>query len=191
MGKLLPVILALAGILGGGAAGYVLRPAPDGAGYAPSPADPAEEGYEAEAEAAASGAPAASGHAAPEAEAEAGAAAETGEGGTPGLPEYVKLSNQFVVPVVEDGRVAAMVILSLTLEVAPGSTEGVYAREPRLRDAFLQVLFDHANAGGFRGSFTDGANLVLLRRALTETAQRLLPGTASDVLIADIVRQDS
>jgi flagellar protein FliL len=105
-------------------------------------------------------------------------------------PEYVRLSNQFVVPVVEGGRVAAMVILSLSLEVLPGSTEGVFAREPKLRDAFLQVLFDHANAGGFRGSFTDGSNLVILRQALREAAARVLGDMVTDVLIADIVRQD-
>ncbi|QYK41576.1 MAG: flagellar basal body-associated FliL family protein [Paracoccaceae bacterium] len=106
-------------------------------------------------------------------------------------PEYVKLSNQFVIPVLEGGRVSAMVILSLSLEVAPGSTEAVYAREPKLRDAFLQVLFDHANAGGFRGSFTDGSNLIILRVALRETAARVLGSLATDVLISDIVRQDA
>lgn len=105
-------------------------------------------------------------------------------------PDYVRLSNQFVVPVVEGGRVAAMVILSLSLEINPGGTEAVFAREPRLRDAFLQVLFDHANAGGFRGTFTDGSNLILLRAALRETGHRLMPETIRDVLIADIVRQD-
>lgn len=107
------------------------------------------------------------------------------------LPEYVRLSNQFVVPVVEGGRVSAMVILSLSLEVRPGSTEGVFAREPKLRDAILQVLFDHANAGGFRGAFTDGSNLVILRQALREAATRVLGDNVTDVLIADIVRQDS
>lgn len=107
------------------------------------------------------------------------------------LPDYVKLSNQFVVPVVEDGRVSAMVILSLSLEVAQGTSEDVYVKEPKLRDAFLQVLFDHANAGGFRGSFTDGANLVLLRKALLESAQKTIGDAVTDVLIADIARQDS
>lgn len=107
------------------------------------------------------------------------------------LPDYVKLNNQFIVPVLEDGRVASMVIVSLSLEVAQGTTEQVYAREPKLRDVFLQVMFDHANAGGFRGSFTDGANLVLLRRALLEVAQTTLGEIVTDVLIVDIVRQDS
>lgn len=107
------------------------------------------------------------------------------------LPEYVKMNNQFVVPVLEGGQVAAMVILSLSLEVKNGATEEVYSREPKLRDAFLQVMFDHANAGGFSGSFTDGSNLILLRAALLEMAVKTLGEVISDVLINDIVRQDS
>jgi flagellar protein FliL len=106
-------------------------------------------------------------------------------------PEYVKLSNQFVIPVVEDGQVAALVVVSLSLEVTTGSTETVFAREPKLRDVFLQVLFDHANAGGFRGSFTDGSNLVVLRQALKEVAMQVLGDIITDVLIVDIARQDS
>ena len=106
------------------------------------------------------------------------------------VPDYVKLSNQFVVPLVDKDRISAMVILSLSLEVKQGATEHVFAREPKLRDAFLQLLFDHANTGGFRGSFTDAANLVILRKGLLEIATQLLGDTVTDVLIVDIVRQD-
>lgn len=106
-------------------------------------------------------------------------------------PEFVKLDNQFVVPVLQDGRVASMVILSLGLEVEPGATQTVYAHEPKLRDVFLRVLFSHANAGGFRGSFTDAANLVPLRMALDEAAKAVLADEVRAVLINDIARQDS
>ncbi|MFY8145464.1 MAG: flagellar basal body-associated FliL family protein, partial [Rhodobacter sp.] len=104
---------------------------------------------------------------------------------------YVKLNNQFVVPVMAEGRVSSLVVLSLSLEVTPGQVERVYEMEPKLRDAMLQVLFDHANSGGFNGSFTDGANLVLLRAALLETALRIFGKDVTDVLIVDIVRQDN
>lgn len=107
------------------------------------------------------------------------------------MPDYVKLNNQFVVPVLEGGRVASMVVMSLSLEVEKGKSEEVYAREPKLRDAFLQAMFDHANAGGFRGSFTDGSNLVMLRQALKEKAVGILGPMCSDVLITEIARQDS
>lgn len=106
-------------------------------------------------------------------------------------PEYAKLNNQFIIPVLEDGVVASLVVLSLSLEVAAGSTELVHQHEPKLRDVFLQVLFSHANSGGFRGSFTDSTNLVPLRSALLEAARTVLPDQVRDVLIGDIVRQDS
>ena len=106
-------------------------------------------------------------------------------------PDYVKLNNQFVVPVLEGGRVASMVVMSLSLEIEKGKSEEVYSREPKLRDAFLQVMFDHANAGGFRGSFTDGSNLVVLRQALKERAVGILGPMCTDVLITEIARQAS
>ncbi|SNX69734.1 hypothetical protein SAMN05878503_104189 [Cereibacter ovatus] len=106
-------------------------------------------------------------------------------------PEYAKLNNQFIVPIVQGGRVASMVILSISLEVPHGGSESVYAVEPKLRDGMLRVLFDHANAGGFSGAFTDNSNMVTLRRALSEVAQSVLGPQVTDVLIVDIMRQDS
>lgn len=167
LGKLLPILLALVGLGGGVGAGFLLRP----------PATPEE--HAAEASEAAQG-----GH-------EDAATQETDAEHNEGAPEYVKMNNQFVVPVVEEGRVAALVVLSLSLEVDPGSTEALYLREPKLRDAFLQVLFDHANIGGFSGSFTDGTNLIALRTSLKEAAAQVMGLVVTDVLITDIARQDS
>lgn len=127
----------------------------------------------------------------PSAEGEHAAPVEEAEVDPEKMPEYAKLNNQFVIPVVEKGRVVAMVILALSLEVEKGKTEEVFAREPKLRDVFLQILFDHANAGGFNGSFTDGANLILLRKSLLETAKSVLGTVVTDVLISDIARQDN
>jgi flagellar protein FliL len=87
--------------------------------------------------------------------------------------------------------VTSLVIMSLSLEVTIGTSESIYAREPKLRDAMLQVMFDHANAGGFNGMFTDGANLVFLRKAFLEVSQKIIGDEVKDVLISDISRQDS
>lgn len=169
MGKLIPILMALVGLAAGGGAGLALRPPPQDTVTATQCGDTDQP-------IATHSATLTPGH-------EADPAAQT--------HDYVKLNNQFVVPVVEDGNVAALVILSINLEVTLGSTEQVYAREPRLRDGFLQVLFDHANAGGFRGAFTQSNNMDVLRHALLETAQKSLGPLVSDVLIVDIVRQDS
>lgn len=188
--KLLPVLLALLGLGAGLGAGLVLRPAAEH-----PPEDSAAAAGEGEAHAGETG------HAtAPAGEAAAGdhatADPATGDHAAEGeaaeeAPEYVRMNNQFVVPVLEGGQVVSLVILSLSLEVTPGSSQDIYAREPKLRDAFLRVLFDHANAGGFRGSFTDGANLTLLRNALMEQARTICGELVRDVLISDIARQDA
>lgn len=108
-----------------------------------------------------------------------------------GNTEFVRLNNQFVVPIVHQGSVRSLVVLALTVEVDSGSNEIVFQQEPRLRDGFLQVMFAHANAGGFDGSFTEAAAMAPLRDALRETAQRVLGDVAHDVLIVDITRQDA
>lgn len=112
---------------------------------------------------------------------------ETGEDSN----EYVNFSNQFVIPIVAGERVVALVVLALSLEVPAGQTETVLLREPKLRDSFLQILFDHANTGGFNGNFTDNDVLARLRKALHEVAQKDLgEDIAKDVLINEIARQD-
>jgi flagellar protein FliL len=186
MRKLLPLILGLLGLVAGGGAGYVLRPHPS----ATTSEDAAAHGETKAAE----------GEAAPDAHAEApkpevaDGGHDTGHGETDehAAPfEYVKLNNQFVVPVISGDQVAALVVLSLTVEVKTGSGEQVFAAEPKLRDSFLQVLFDYANADGFNGAFTQSGRMEHLRKALLEPARSILGDKVEDVLIVDIVRQDN
>jgi flagellar FliL protein len=116
--------------------------------------------------------------------------AADGQGPAPGTRDYVRLSNQFVVPVMRDGAVAALVLLSLSVETASGQEEAVRAIEPKLRDTLLQVLFDHANAGGFEGVFTAASAMRGLRAALSAAAREQGGGLVTDVLVTDLVRQD-
>lgn len=104
---------------------------------------------------------------------------------------YVKLNNQFVVPVVEDDRVTSLVVLSISLETTPDQTEALYAREPKIRDEFLRVLFDHSYSGGFDGAFTASPNLDHLSEQLLTAVKRTTRSTVTDVLITDILRQDN
>lgn len=106
--------------------------------------------------------------------------------------EFVRLSNQFIVPVLDNGRVDSLVVLSLSAEVPAGESDAVFAGEPKLRDGLLQALFDHANAGGFQGEFTDTMQMNALRRNLLEVAQKILGRQhIKNVLIVEILRQDA
>lgn len=167
MGKILPILLALVGLGAGVGAGLLLRPEPEPQVVL----DPCGDGT------------------APPVQSAASDESRPEEDEDP-TTEFVKINNQFVVPVMRSGKVAALVVMAISVEVQQGQREGVYQREPKLRDAFLQVLFDHANAGGFDGAFTSGPNMQTLRRSLTEVGQAMLGELVVDVLITDIARQD-
>lgn len=105
--------------------------------------------------------------------------------------EYIKLPNQFIVPDLRNGVVTTLIVMTLGLETGSGKSELVFSAEPKLRDTFLQILFDHANAGGFRGDFTSADKMDDLRRALLEGARSILGPDVRAVLISDIMRQDN
>lgn len=105
--------------------------------------------------------------------------------------DYVKLNNQFIVPVIKGDLVSSVAIVALSLEVKMGTKEQVYLVEPKLRDVFLQALFDHASLGGFDGAFATTENLIRMRRSLKERAVAVLGDIVNDVLVTDIARQDN
>lgn len=106
--------------------------------------------------------------------------------------ELYEFPSQFMVPLVVDGRIAHTVVLRVALEFTGTEMPFIESNAPRLRDALLQVMFDHANAGGFQGTFTDNATLTHLRRALLEAAQKLLGAdVARGVLITELLRVGS
>lgn len=167
---LLPVILLLVGVGGGVAAGKMLAGGASEAARDAAYGDPANA---AESE-------------------EDGGGDGYGDASDPSSQfEYVRLNNQFIVPIIRHGSVRSLVVLSLTVEVQTGENAVVYEREPRLRDAFLRVMFSHANVGGFDGSFTTVEAMAPLRSGLREAAQQILGEIVNDVLIVDIVRQDA
>jgi hypothetical protein len=189
MKKLLPVLLLLAGLGGGAGAGLMLKPA------SPDACAPAEG----EAHAAGEAMAGADGHS--EEDGQTAAAASTAaecpppedaheEADPAEKPDFVALNKQFVIPVLDGARVKALVVASLAVEVDPGLTDTVFALEPKLRDAFLQVMFVHSHSGGFDGEFTSGRVMADLRARLVEAAKEVLGGVLRDVLITEIVRQD-
>ncbi|TCL01445.1 hypothetical protein BXY66_2760 [Shimia isoporae] len=164
--KLLPIVLAVVGIGAGIGAGVMLRPAP-----APVENHEAAEAGDAHEETAQAELP----HIASEAS---------------DALDYLELEDQFVIPVVEDGRMKSLVLVSVALETKPEAQEKIIENEPRLRGALLQVMFDYANIGGFDGSFTNSSRLAKLRRNFFEVTHAIFGEDVTDVIILEITRQD-
>ncbi len=107
-----------------------------------------------------------------------------------GASGYAELNRQFVIPILDQERVVALVVSSLAVEVAEGATETVFEREPKLRDAFLEVFFVHAHGGGFDGEFTSSRAIQELKDKLREAALPIMGAELRNVLITEIVRQE-
>ncbi|QIK40625.1 flagellar basal body-associated FliL family protein [Pontivivens nitratireducens] len=103
---------------------------------------------------------------------------------------YVELQNQFVVPLTEGDTVTGLVAVSLAIEGKKGEEQTILHAEPRLRDAFLRVLFEHARADGFQGDFTNDTSMAELRSRLSAAALDNLGQIVSGVLITSVTRQD-
>ncbi|NVO25970.1 flagellar basal body-associated FliL family protein [Donghicola sp. C2-DW-16] len=103
--------------------------------------------------------------------------------------KIVKLSNQFIIPVIEDDGESALVIMSLSLEVTVEKSQSVFDLEPRLRDGIMKVLFDHSSHGGFSGRYYSEDKMAVLRKYLLQSAQDIMGGGVQGVLITDLVRQ--
>jgi len=131
IGKLIPIVIALIGLGAGVGAGIALRPAPTEMVAMENPCG--DVGHD---------------------DMKVAEGDEPEEDDASEVHSYVKLNNQFVIPIVNEARVESLVVMSLSLEVDLDTNEDVYRVEPKLRDALLQTMFSHANAGGFSGPFT-------------------------------------
>ena len=162
--KIMPLIALLLGLAGGGTAAIVLAPAKD-----------TEAGHDGNSETT---------H-------QPAATDESADPATPDSMEIVKLPSQFVVPVILDNRVRAMVILTVALEVETGQGDRVRALEPKLRDEFLAELFNLAALDGFRDDLISRKTLELVKHALTARSTEVLGTKDVTVLITDMARQDT
>ncbi len=165
--KLLPIIvIAVAGIAGGGG-GFVAKSMMSG--------KPSDAGAHGEAD---------DGHSKKEAKKGGhggGHGEETASGST-----YMKFGRQFVVPVVHQGRPKSMVILDINIVVDGAYGEGMYALEPRLRDAFLTRLLQLSGEGMLPQMLEDVEKLQHTKAALLDESRKIMGDAALDVLILDL-----
>lgn len=104
--------------------------------------------------------------------------------------DYAKLDKHFIIPVVEEGAVSALVVVTMAIEVDKESRDLVFEHEPKLRAEFLNVFFNHAQSGGFSGVFIQTQLMNDLRGSLNAAAWGVLGDAAHQVLITSLTRQD-
>lgn len=103
---------------------------------------------------------------------------------------YLKFKRQFVVPVMEHGKIEALVIMNLNLELNENAPDNVYSLEPKLRDAITRELLTMSDNNIFGKKLTSAESYETLRDTLMRASEAVVPDGIKDVLILDIARQE-
>jgi len=105
-------------------------------------------------------------------------------------PQYVKFGRKLVVPVVEGATTRALMVIDLGIDVPAPLSDRVHAMEPRLRDAFMRVLFQMSADAASTETYIDARILEELRVALLAAAREHAGSAVRDVLILDMIRKE-
>ncbi len=104
--------------------------------------------------------------------------------------EFLKFKRQFVVPVIGEDRVNALVLLNIGISLSGDVKEELFQLEPKFRDAFMRELLSMSNAGYFNDGLTDPQTYEVLRETLLRAAKDIENVGVRDILILDFARQD-
>ncbi len=107
-----------------------------------------------------------------------------------GQTTYLKFNRQFVVPVMSNGKISALVIMNLNLELDSNAPDNAYTFEPKLRDAITRELLALSNDGAFGKNLTSAETYENIRRTLLSASKVVIPDGVHDILILDLARQE-
>jgi flagellar basal body-associated protein FliL len=104
---------------------------------------------------------------------------------------YSKFDKPMIVPIFKNDKAVGMLIAEIWLELEPETdTVPITSKEPRLRDALMQVFYLYASEGRLSASLLEPKTQAELRRDLTHIAKQLIGDSLHAVLINDMQRQD-
>jgi flagellar FliL protein len=185
MKHLITAFVAIACIVAGGIGGHMLRSGPGGGapqgGGASSVAETPDAGQEPDTASAVTQAASSKGSNVP-------ATKSAGRGGS--ALHFYRFSREFVVPMLENGRVSSLVILNISLEIDPAISTRLFSIEPALRDSIMTTLIALSNDGRTFESITKLENYESLRAMVLMNLQTVVPDGIHNVLIMDMARQD-
>lgn len=115
---------------------------------------------------------------------------EPSEEGNGGGTDFIKFKRQFVVPVLKDNAVDALILINLALEVPSNQRDEMFRLEPRFRDGFIRELLQLSDDGYFDQELTSSDTYEILRETLSRAANDISESGVNKVLILDLSRQD-
>lgn len=112
------------------------------------------------------------------------------DGGASGSIAYYKFSREFVVPLIENGRVSSLIILNINLEIDASASGQLFSMEPALRDNIMTTLISLANDGRTFQTLSNIESYESMRALVLMNLRKSVPSGIRNVLILDMARQD-
>jgi flagellar protein FliL len=103
---------------------------------------------------------------------------------------YHKFSREFIVPIMEDGRVKSLVILNINLEAESSISQTLFEMEPKLRDNIMTTLIGLSGDGVTFDNLTDVDSYETIRSMILMNLETIVASGITNVLIVDMARQD-
>lgn len=124
-------------------------------------------------------------------EKKAGKDGHGGAGSASGESTYFRFSREFVVPIIQNERVASLVILNINIEADAAASDKLFSQEPVLRDVVMTTLIEISGDGRTFQSMTSIENYETVRSLILGNLQKKFPDMGiKNILILDIARQD-
>lgn len=111
------------------------------------------------------------------------------ESGVDGQLSYFEFRREFIVPVLSDGRVDALVIININLEVEPSLSEKLFNMEPKLRDNIMTSLVGLSSESYIFKNITDVQNYETIRSVVLANLRAEVASEIRNVLIMDVAKQ--
>jgi len=103
---------------------------------------------------------------------------------------YYKFSREFVIPIMRDGQVTALVILHIQLEVDSSIESSLFSMEPKLRDNIMTTLVEISHDGHLFDNLTEPESYESIRALVLEGLKTVKSEGIENILILDMARQD-
>lgn len=103
---------------------------------------------------------------------------------------YYKFSREFIVPVLNDGKVESLVILNINIEADSSISQQLFSLEPKLRDTIMTTLIKISGDGSTLQNLTNAENYETIRSMLLMELKDVAPTGIENVLILDLAKQD-
>ncbi len=103
---------------------------------------------------------------------------------------YFKFTREFIVPLMKEGQVDALIIININLEADPSLSQTLFSLEPKLRDNIMTTLIGLSNDGVTFETMTDVDSYETLRSTILMNLQTVVATGVENVLILDMAKQD-